>query len=401
MTLAPKCEMMPVFGAALTSRSRSLGVRKEHDTGLALVDERLQAGLDAVIGLDLAAEAVERDDVAHLRLAGDGQAVGGGGGGGGLLSGRGRGRGLGRTAAGLDGLLDLLGHLGDLGLLLLGRRLRGRRGRGLALAEFDGHGCDGRGDSGGVWDATWTTLVAKGSRDNGWGRTEKATALRQTARGWRMEKRARWMEERRSGAWVDVSNINRTSKGGCARPSQSEGASMLEGRPGQGGDRGWNLGETGGRAREGGRASVRWADAASSPELPGYLDLPDHSAPFPCILETINCGCDRPSPVSNHPPSHRAHARADGRTRAREAGWGDWISYFLPRLRRGAMEARLDWIIGSSHQSIPPPLVPLSCSPRFPARSLKATACIVFLLSARLARRESAGKKASRHASHV
>lgn len=147
MTLAPKCEMMPVFGAALTSGSRGLGVRKEHDTGLALVDERLQAGLDAVIGLDLAAEAVERDDVAHLRLAGDGQAVGGGGGGGSLLSGRGRG--LGRTAAGLDGLLDLFGDLGDLGLLLLGRRLRGRRGRGLALAEFDGHGCDGRGDSGG------------------------------------------------------------------------------------------------------------------------------------------------------------------------------------------------------------------------------------------------------------
>lgn len=137
MTLAPKCEMMSVFGAALTSRSRGLGVREEHDTGLALVDERLQTGLDAVIGLNLAAEAVERDDVAHLRLAGD--AVGGGGGGS-LFSGRGRG--LGRTAAGLDGLLDLFGHLGDLGLLLLGRRLRGRRGRGLALAEFDGHGCD-------------------------------------------------------------------------------------------------------------------------------------------------------------------------------------------------------------------------------------------------------------------
>lgn len=67
------------------------------------------------------------------------------------------------------------------------------------------------------------------------------------------------MEERRSGAWVDVSNINRTSKGGCARPGQSAGASELEGRPGQGGGIAVGTwGETGGEAgRRGQRAEGR------------------------------------------------------------------------------------------------------------------------------------------------
>lgn len=144
--------------------------------------------------------------------------------------------------------------------------------------------------------------------------------------------------------------------------------------------------------REGGRASVRWADAASSPELPGYLDLPDHSAPFPCILETISrgCGCAHSQPDPD--PALIAPAPAPTDELGRAIGF--------PAAIEERSQARLDWIIGSS-QSIPPPLISLPCSPRFPVRALKATACIVVLLSARLARRESAGKKASRHASHV
>lgn len=172
------------------------------------------------------------------------------------------------------------------------------------------------------------------------------------------------MEERRSGAWVDVSNINRTSKGGCARPGQSEGASELEGRPGQGGIAVGTWGRRGarqggeGRRREGGRASVRWADAASSPELPGYLDLPDHSAPFPCILETINCGCgcahrqtDPAQSAIIHPLIAPTPAPTD--ELGREPGWLGPLDFLFPAVieeRSHGGQAGLDnWELSSIH----------------------------------------------------
>lgn len=49
----------------LTTRCGRLGVGKEDDSRLALVDESLQGSLLAIIGLDLAAEAVEGDDISH------------------------------------------------------------------------------------------------------------------------------------------------------------------------------------------------------------------------------------------------------------------------------------------------------------------------------------------------
>ncbi len=108
----------------LTSRGRGLRVGEQDYTGLALVHKCLQAGLGAIIGLDLAAEAVERHDVAHRGRLG---------------SSRGGAIGLRRGLLGLarHGGLHLGRSLGDLGgLLRWGLR---RRRRGLALAELDRH----------------------------------------------------------------------------------------------------------------------------------------------------------------------------------------------------------------------------------------------------------------------
>lgn len=111
----------------LTTRGRGLGVGKEGDAGLALVDEGFERRLGAIVGLDLAAEALKVDGVADRELGrGSGGAVGARGGRRSLLLGRGLGLG------GLGG-----GSLGRPRLLRRGRR---RRRRGLALAKFDGHG---------------------------------------------------------------------------------------------------------------------------------------------------------------------------------------------------------------------------------------------------------------------
>jgi hypothetical protein len=129
-------------GMSLTARRRSLGVREDHDTSLALFDEGLESGRGAVILLDFAAETVERDGLADLQLVGSAFV-------GILFSGRARGL-LGGSAPGLgSGLLNFLG-LGSRGGFrlgrLLGRRLRRRR-RGLALAQFNGHSDGGESDA--------------------------------------------------------------------------------------------------------------------------------------------------------------------------------------------------------------------------------------------------------------
>ena len=128
----------------LTSRGRGLGVGEKDDAGLALINEGLEGGGLALVGLDIASEAVERDDVANLGLSRGPGSLGGAIGLGSLS-----GSGSGPARPGLDGLLGLGGGLGgggDLGglclLLCRGRRGRGRS-RGLALAEYRRH-CDGR-----------------------------------------------------------------------------------------------------------------------------------------------------------------------------------------------------------------------------------------------------------------
>lgn len=54
----------------LTSGSGRLGIREEHDARLAILDEVLERRDAAVVGLDLAAEALERDGLADGGLAG-------------------------------------------------------------------------------------------------------------------------------------------------------------------------------------------------------------------------------------------------------------------------------------------------------------------------------------------
>ena len=197
--------------------------------------------------------------------------------------------------------------------------------------------------------------------------------------GWKMWKMARWMEKRRFGAWVDVRNINRTSKRWLRKTRPISVRVRAQG-PARSGGRRWiavgTWGETGRRGRaEMDERPSEGRDAAWSPELPGYLDRPDHSPPFPCIVETIEVAHNHPSDAASH------------RTRAnelrREAGPGGHCIFCRER----------SWIIESStspHQ----PWFP--CCPSSPNAT---DAYDVFLLD-RLARGESA-EKASRHASHV
>lgn len=109
----------------LTAGGGSLGISEEDDARLALVDEGLQGRLLAVVGLDLAAEAVKGDGLADDGLSG--------------LDRRIRRCLLVRLAR--DGLLDLGNGLADLGGLL-GRGFRRRRRR-FALSELHRHGVMG------------------------------------------------------------------------------------------------------------------------------------------------------------------------------------------------------------------------------------------------------------------
>ncbi len=154
-------------GGELTAGRRCLGVSEQHNAGLALVNELLEARLLAVVGLDLAAEALQVDDIAHgdllavLLLLSLGDVL----------------LGLGRRSA-RDSLLDLVGDLGSgllglagrrLGLgrrLLLGSRGRGRRRRGrLALAQLDGHDDDD--DATEVLEGVWCSEFHTARRGRG------------------------------------------------------------------------------------------------------------------------------------------------------------------------------------------------------------------------------------------
>ena len=124
------------WGWVLTAWCVRLRVREQHDAAVALVNELLERDGTAIVGLDRAAEAVERDGVADL---GRRAPVGGG-------FGRRR---RNRLAGVRQRVLQLRRAAFVLRAgFLLGRRLRGRR-RGLALAQLD-HGLRGLGGPIGV-----------------------------------------------------------------------------------------------------------------------------------------------------------------------------------------------------------------------------------------------------------
>lgn len=178
------------------------------------------------------------------------------------------------------------------------------------------------------------------------------------------------------------------------------GGSRLE----PGGDGGRGRAERAEEAR--GRASVREMGGCSV--VSRVTGLPRPSRPL-CAIPVyprnnqlwlrLRTQTDRSSPVSNHPPSHRARARADGRTRA-----GSWLGPldFPPRLMmRGA---RLDWITGiiGSSQSVPPPLVSLPCSlSPLPSPVIESHRMHRRLVVSPIGASRVCRKKASRHASHV
>ena len=139
-----------ITSGELTTGSRSLGISKEHDTSLALVHKLLQRSLLAIIGLDVAAKALKRNDIARRNLASGllhpslvlllrllllHNFLGGGWLAVGLLL----------LVLGSLGVRDLIGLLDDLADLggRAGLLLDGRRGGGLlmrlALAELDRH----------------------------------------------------------------------------------------------------------------------------------------------------------------------------------------------------------------------------------------------------------------------
>jgi len=133
----------------LTARRVRLRVREQHDAAVALLHELLERDAPAVVGVDGAAEAVERDRVAGLGRRAPVR----------------RGRGFGaRRRHRLAGLRQRLFQLRRARFALgrgffLCRRLRGRRG--LALAQLD-HclRCAGGG-------SVWVCAVSFGRAD-GW-----------------------------------------------------------------------------------------------------------------------------------------------------------------------------------------------------------------------------------------